>query len=114
MDMWCPDGIGRESWDRERRGSIGFTPSLERGRFRILVCFPSAGVGGASRMRSLVVVVAAAVAVVVVVVVAVVVVVIVVVAVVVEYIIILIIMVEPLELAQLNFVKRSIYNPYFF
>ena len=23
MDMWCPDGIGRESWDREgREGSV--------------------------------------------------------------------------------------------
>ena len=57
MDMWCPDGIGRESWDREGREGIGLTPSPERGRFRKLVCFPSAGVGGASRMRIVVVVV---------------------------------------------------------
>ena len=33
MDMWCPDGIGRESWDREGREGIGRTPSPERGDF---------------------------------------------------------------------------------
>ena len=29
MDMWCPDGIGRESWDREGREGIGLTPYPE-------------------------------------------------------------------------------------
>ena len=53
MDMWCPDGIGRESWDREGREGIGLTPSPERGRFRKLVCFPSAGAGGAPRIELL-------------------------------------------------------------
>ena len=51
MDMCCPDGIGRESWDREGREGIGLTPYPERGRFPVLVCFPSAGVGGSPRMR---------------------------------------------------------------
>ena len=27
MDMRCPDGIGRESWDREGREGIEITPS---------------------------------------------------------------------------------------
>ena len=51
MDMWCPDGIGRESWDREGREGIGLTPSPERGRFRKLVCFPLAGASGAPRLK---------------------------------------------------------------
>ena len=63
----CPDGIGRQSWDREGREDIGLTLSPEKGRFRKLVCFPSAGVGGASRMRIIVAVVLVLVAVVVVV-----------------------------------------------
>ena len=32
MDMWCPDGIGRGSWDREGREGSVLTPSPDRGR----------------------------------------------------------------------------------
>ena len=51
MDMWCPDGIGRESWDREGREGFGLTPSPERRRFPVLVRFPSAGIGGLPRLK---------------------------------------------------------------
>ena len=39
MDMWCPDGIGRESCDREGLDGIGLAPPPERGWFRKLVSF---------------------------------------------------------------------------
>ena len=31
MDMWCPYGIGRESWDREVRRLVDQDPSLLKG-----------------------------------------------------------------------------------
>ena len=57
MDMWCPDGIGRGSWDREVLRVV-CSPLPPRGGDLPRWCvFPFAGVSGSAHMRIIVVVV---------------------------------------------------------
>ena len=53
MDMWCPYGIGRESWDREVLRLVDPDPSPLKGEISLTGVFPFAGVGGSARIESL-------------------------------------------------------------
>ena len=53
MDMWCPYGIGRESWDREVLRLVDPDPSPLEGEISLAGVFPFAGVGGSARIESL-------------------------------------------------------------
>ena len=72
MDMWCPYGIGRESWDRVISDVRGSRPFPLNGEASLAGVFPFAGVSGSPPMKVIVVVVAVVVVAVVVVVVVVV------------------------------------------
>ena len=59
MDMWCPDGIGRDSWDRVEAPSraLSWTLSPQLGEGALAECVLLAGVSGSAPVRIIVVVV---------------------------------------------------------